>query len=195
MRTAILRSTVFFLALMTAAPSQAGDGRWFSLFRLAERNAPNESSRPYTPTYAYTPRPIRSDEYRASYEVATAPPAVEASAYAAPAPAQPVYGGDSYGFLAILNRYRVSVGLHPVSLDPNLSVWASQNNAAQCRRGIGHHINPNCFQNCGWNYASATGVFQGWLHSSGHRDNMLSPSIRRVGIAYGPGPYWTMNAR
>jgi uncharacterized protein YkwD len=102
---------------------------------------------------------------------------------------------DPYGFASILNRLRSSAGLHPVSYDPELSTWASQNNAVQCRRGIGHHVNPSCFQNCGWNYPDASSVAQGWMDSPGHRQNMLSPSITRFGIAMGPGPYWTLNAR
>ena len=104
-------------------------------------------------------------------------------------------GSDPYGFTAILNRLRASAGLHPVAYDPELSSWASQNNAVQCRRGIGHHVNPCGVQNCGWNYADASSVAQGWMHSPGHRQNMLSPSITHFGIAFGPGPYWTLNAR
>jgi hypothetical protein len=104
-------------------------------------------------------------------------------------------GGDPYGFAAILNHLRAAAGLHPVAYDPDLSSWASQNNAAQCRRGIGHHVNPCGVQNCGWNYASADAVAQGWMNSPGHRQNMLSPLISRFGIAFGPGPYWTLNAR
>jgi uncharacterized protein YkwD len=104
-------------------------------------------------------------------------------------------GGDPYGFTAILNRLRAAAGLHPVACDPDLSSWASQNNAAQCRRGIGHHVNPCGVQNCGWNYANADAVARGWMNSPGHRQNMLSPSITRFGIAFGPGPYWTLNAR
>ncbi len=102
---------------------------------------------------------------------------------------------DPYGFAQVLNHYRAMAGLPPVAYDPNLSSWASQNNAAQCRRGIGHHVNPNCFQNCGWNQDSVMSVAREWMSSPGHRRNMLSPSIRSFGIAYGPGPYWTMNAR
>lgn len=102
---------------------------------------------------------------------------------------------DPYGFSQILNAYRASAGLPPVAYDANLSAWASQNNAAQSRKGIGHYINPGCFQNCGWNYSSARAVANGWLQSPGHRDNMLQPGITRFGIAYGPGPYWTLNAR
>jgi hypothetical protein len=102
---------------------------------------------------------------------------------------------DPYGFVEVLNRYRAQAGLGPVSYDSELTTWAQQNNHVQSARGIGHHVNPNCFQNCGWNYDSAEGVADGWMNSRGHRANMLHPSISRIGIAYGPGPYWTMNAQ
>ncbi|HKM52524.1 MAG TPA: CAP domain-containing protein [Isosphaeraceae bacterium] len=104
-------------------------------------------------------------------------------------------GADPYGFGTILNRHRADAGLQPVSYDPDLSSWAGQNNVAQCHRGLGHHVHPCGVQNCGWNYADAQSVAQGWMNSSGHRQNMLSPSITRFGIAYGPGPYWTLIAR
>lgn len=104
-------------------------------------------------------------------------------------------GTDPYGFASILNRLRAAAGLHPVAYDPDLSSWASQNNSAQCRWGIGHHVNPCGVQNCGWNYADASAVAQGWMDSPGHRRNLLSPSISRFGIAFGPGPYWTLNAK
>jgi uncharacterized protein YkwD len=111
-----------------------------------------------------------------------------------PAP-QPEASGDPYGFAAILNNYRASAGLPPVAYDPNLSNWASQNNAAQSRKGLGHHVNPNCFQNCVWNCADVLSAATSWMNSAGHRQNMLSPTITRFGIAYGPGPYWTWNAQ
>ncbi len=110
-----------------------------------------------------------------------------------PAPAAPA--ADPYGFVQLMNQYRASAGLGPVAFDANLSAWASQNNAAQSRKGIGHHVNPNCYQNSAWNCTSAWDVAQSWMNSPGHRRNMLSPHITHVGIAYGPGPYWTMNAR
>ena len=104
-------------------------------------------------------------------------------------------GADPYGFTSILNRIRAAAGLSPVAYDPNLSSWAHRNNVLQCLRGIGHHINPSGVQNCGWNYADAASVAQGWMESPGHRQNMLDPGITQVGIAFGPGPYWTLNAR
>lgn len=113
---------------------------------------------------------------------------IDADSKWAPAPADP------YGFAAVLNRIRASMGLGPAAYDPSLSSWAVQNNVAQSNRGLGHHVNPNCYQNCGWNYADAESVASGWMNSPGHRQNMLTPNMSRFGIAFGPGPYWTMNA-
>jgi hypothetical protein len=101
---------------------------------------------------------------------------------------------DPYGFTAVLNRVRARMGLAPAAYDPSLSSWAAQNNAAQSSRGLGHHINPGGYQNCGWNYGNAESVAAAWMNSPGHRANMLQPGMTRFGIAFGPGPYWTMNA-
>jgi uncharacterized protein YkwD len=194
----------FGLAFATTSPGLAWDGIRLPFLRLADRSprtityrVPAHTYGGYASTYSYAAPSATQRTAYYDYDN-DAPPAVEASAYdaqPAAAPAASYAYGDPYGFLNILNNYRASMGLQPVAFDPNLTAWASQNNAVQSRRGIGHHVNPNCFQNCGWNHSSAWGVFQGWLDSPGHRRNMLSPSITRVGIAYGPGPYWTLNAR
>jgi uncharacterized protein YkwD len=136
----------------------------------------------------------RIRQHRSS-AAACAPAAVVTAPTAQPAANCDCSASDPYGFSSILNRLRAAAGLHPVAYDPELSSWASQNNSAQCRRGIGHHVNPCGVQNCGWNYADASSVAQGWMNSPGHRQNLLSPSISRFGIAFGPGPYWTLNAR
>jgi hypothetical protein len=102
---------------------------------------------------------------------------------------------DPYGFAEVLNSIRAAHGLTPVAYDPNLSAWAAQNNQQQCSLGIGHHVVPNCYQNAGWNFDNASSVAAGWMNSPGHRANMLLPGMRSFGIAYGPGPYWTLNAR
>jgi uncharacterized protein YkwD len=129
-----------------------------------------------------------------SYPSAATPAPLPATAGAA-ANCDCTGGTDPYGFAAILNHLRVRAGLHPLAYDPDLSSWAGQNNAAQCRRGLGHHVNPCGVQNCGWNYSDANSVAQGWMNSPGHRQNLLSPSVSRFGLAFGPGPYWTFNAR
>ncbi|MFO0956029.1 MAG: CAP domain-containing protein [Isosphaeraceae bacterium] len=110
-------------------------------------------------------------------------------------PQRPVSSIDPYGFGSILNNYRASAGLPPVAYDVELSAWASQNNAAQNSYGLGHHVNPGCLQNSGWNYSDASSLAVGWINSPAHRDTLLSRTITRFGIAYGPGPYWTLNAR
>lgn len=165
------------------------------LFRLAERgqNKPKHQILPQRPVLQPGAPPVY--EYQAVY---MPPPATEAERVGATGSESAIAAvpeSDPYGFAAILNQVRARAGLRPLIYDANLSAWASQNNAAQCRHGIGHHVNPHCLQNSAWNYTNAWEVVQGWLDSPGHRANMLSPSITHVGIAYGPGPYWTMNAR
>ena len=102
---------------------------------------------------------------------------------------------DPYGFAAHLNSYRASAGLPPLRYDPELTNWAALNNSHQNSRGLGHHVNPNCRQNSCWNTTSAAHTMNTWAHSPGHRENMLAPNVRSFGIAYGPGPYWTLNLR
>lgn len=121
-------------------------------------------------------------------------PQPESEPEPAPAPA-PAQAADPYGFAAYLNAYRAAAGLAPLAYDNDLSAWAAQNNVQQAGRGLGHHVNPNCFQNCAWNTPDAASTAGEWLNSPGHRANMLNPSVTCYGIAYGPGPYWTLNAR
>ena len=102
---------------------------------------------------------------------------------------------DPYGFAEVVNRYRMAAGLAPLAYDHELSVWAAHNNVKQCSHGLGHHVSPNCNQNCAWNTPDAESVAQAWMESPGHRANMLDTTSSRFGIAFGPGPYWTMNTR
>jgi hypothetical protein len=106
------------------------------------------------------------------------------------APEEIIPTTDPYGFAAILNQYRAARGLAPLVYDHELSAWA-----AQAAHGIGHHVTINGFQNCAWNTTDAASTAEEWMNSRGHRKNMLEASATHFGIAYGPGPYWTMNAR
>jgi hypothetical protein len=102
---------------------------------------------------------------------------------------------DAYGFAAVLNAHRASAGLPPLAYDPELSQWAAANNQAQAARGLGHHVSPNCYQNCAYNSTSADDAAANWMNSRDHRANMLAPTATTFGVAYGPGPYWTLNLR
>jgi uncharacterized protein YkwD len=112
-----------------------------------------------------------------------------------PRVAPTVPAADPYGFAAHLNSYRASAGLPPLQYNPELSNWAALNNSHQNSRGLGHHVNPNCLQNSCWNTTSAAHTMRTWADSRSHRDNMLASHVRSFGIAYGPGPYWTLNLR
>jgi uncharacterized protein YkwD len=195
-RMAVATSLLPLTILATQAQAQTSSSR-----SLAPPRAVSDASltRAFTPssTAPRTREPVQLADrsLRATnVSIRDVVPAERPTPTPTPTP-EPEASGDPYGFAAILNNYRASAGLPPVAYDPNLSNWASQNNAAQSRRGLGHHVNPNCFQNCAWNYTDIASAATSWINSAGHRQNMLSPSISRFGIAYGPGPYWTWNAQ
>ncbi|WP_165070971.1 CAP domain-containing protein [Paludisphaera rhizosphaerae] len=191
---------LLFAAVSSTASAQDSDGpiaRLVSRFREPAHTHQHVHTAPAAPAYDYT---YSQAQPAATEAVEQELPAEAAPAVAAEPEAAPVYdayamGSDPYGFTPILNQIRASVGLHPLVYDPNLSSWAQQNNAEQCRRGLGHHVNPAGIQNCAYNYGDANSAAQGWMNSPGHRQNMLSPSATHFGIAFGPGPYWTLNAR
>lgn len=199
-----------FAAVSSTASAQSSDGpiaRLVSRFREPSHTHQHVHTVPAAPAYDYTYGQAQSVAMEAVEQelpaeatpaVATEPeaePTVAAESEAAPTYTAYAMGGDPYGFTPILNQIRASVGLHALVYDPNLSSWAQQNNAEQCRRGLGHHVNPAGIQNCAYNYGDANSAAQGWMNSPGHRQNMLSPSATHFGIAFGPGPYWTLNAR
>jgi len=185
---------LLFSAVSSSASAQDAGGpiaRLVSRLREPSHTHQHVHAVPAAPVYDYTYSQTQAVDPGSPAEAAPAvAPAAESTydaAYAA--------SGDPYGFTAILNRIRASAGLHPLVYDPTLSSWAQQNNAAQCQHGLGHHINPAGIQNCAYNYSDANAAAEGWMNSPGHRRNMLSPSATHFGIAFGPGPYWTLNAR
>lgn len=191
--SAILPATLS-LVLFAAIPATAQDSSAGPLSRFMSRFRPSQAAHVHNHAAAVTAQP-QAVQY---VDETGAVVPVQAQAQYEPAASAATGwegGGDPYGFINVLNRIRASAGLRPVSYDSNLSFWARRNNAAQCVMGLGHHVNPAGVQNCAWNYANADEAAAGWMNSPGHRENMLSPSITHVGIAFGPGPYWTLNAR
>lgn len=128
-------------------------------------------------------------QYQYQYQQQPAQAAAPAAPAAAPAAAA---GGDAYGFTAWLNGVRAQYGLPAVGYDANLEAWASQNNAQQQYRGIGHFVmGPARRQNSAMGGFAQIGSM--WLSSPAHRAALLDPTIRFIGIA-GAGAYWTFNA-
>ena len=129
---------------------------------------------------------------RPTYDAAVQPAA--AAVAAAPVAAAPAAApaGDPYGFTNWLNSTRAQHGLAPVAFDANLTAWAAQNSVQQNARGLGHFVmGPARRQNSAMGSSATIGGQ--WMASGPHRDALLDPSIRAIGLA-AVGAYWTFNA-
>ena len=95
--------------------------------------------------------------------------------------------------LEIVNQYRTSNKLRPLSEDKKLTDLAKKHSAEMHSRGVLNHDNfeerfkkserDYCIENVGWNFRSARDQFIAWQASEGHNKNMLAQRIRYVGIA------------
>lgn len=101
------------------------------------------------------------------------------------------------GLVQAVNATRAAHGLQPLSLDPTLTRAARLHTTEMIRGGYFAHGNflgrmlafhvhgPFLGENLAWGsgaYASAGAVISEWLHSPGHRANLLRPSFTRIGI-------------
>lgn len=112
--------------------------------------------------------------------------------------------------LALVNEARAQEGLAPLTLAKNLT------QAAQVRAGelpvLFSHTRPDgrsCFtalaeagvayrtagENIAAGYATPEAVVDGWLHSEGHRANILNEDFTQMGVGHvqaadGYGDYW-----
>ncbi len=47
-------------------------------------------------------------------------------------------------------------------------------------------------ENIAWGYSTPQAVVNGWMNSTGHRENILNASFRQIGVGYvSQGNYWT----
>ncbi len=92
-----------------------------------------------------------------------------------------------------INTYRYQHGLGTLQFNGRLNQLARQHSMDMYRqrrmshqgfddrfRYSGSHL---CVENVGWHYSTPAKQFEGWQHSSGHRSNMLEPSVVSAGIA------------
>lgn len=104
--------------------------------------------------------------------------------------------GPSYyikELLALINHYRTSNRLKPLSLDNTLMSLARSHSAEMHRSGALNHDHFNerfkrsgrnsCVENVGWNYRTPKDLFVSWQKSEGHDKNMLAGDVRRAGIS------------
>ena len=103
-----------------------------------------------------------------------------------------------------LNGFRASHGLGQLRTDGTLAALASEHAADMARRdsldhnGFMTHRGPRGAraENVAYGCKETTCVIQQWVKSSGHRTNMLIPTLTRYGLASATSPsgkkYWTL---
>ena len=188
---AVLALPLFFLAV--GNPAEAGRYRYAAPATCATGNCPQAAR----PQYAVPTAAPMAYYYRTAPTVYAAPQCARTApaGYTADGRAlyQPVYRvttaptsvvgqvANAVNPLAWVNAIRARHGLHALAYDPNLSAWARQNNAAQSRRGLGHHVMSGCPQiSAGTQDPSYAANM--WLASPAHRAYLLSRTATVAGI-------------
>lgn len=95
-------------------------------------------------------------------------------------------GQDPGDFVAMLNQARAARGLAPVAYDPGLAAGASDNNAWQCARGMGHWAMSGAGQCAAQAFDAATALGM-WAASPSHAGILFDPAARSCGFACGGG--------
>lgn len=129
-------------------------------------------------------------------------------------PAEPA----EHEVLRLTNQQRTALGLPPLSWNEQLTTAARKHSEDMATRGFFDHTNPSGIDaaqrvsNAGYSYnwtgeniasgyPSPTKVMEGWMNSPGHRQNILSPNYRELGVGYhmrrddpkNMTHYWTQN--
>ncbi|MGO9380145.1 MAG: CAP domain-containing protein [Dissulfurispiraceae bacterium] len=117
---------------------------------------------------------------------------------------QPAYADDTYAYLDdtsqyiykllnLINHYRESKRLKPLSFDNKLTILAQNHSADMQRKGVLSHDrfderfkdsgHNSCVENVAKNYGAPRELFAAWQNSIGHDKNMLATDIKRAGIS------------
>jgi uncharacterized protein YkwD len=103
-----------------------------------------------------------------------------------------------------MNRERAGAGLRPLHLDPTLSAAAGDRMHDMFAKHYFDHISPDGIDPFTWaerrgydyraigenlatGYPTAASVVSGWMHSEGHRENVLGAAYDEIGIAIADG--------
>jgi uncharacterized protein YkwD len=142
-------------------------------------------------------------------EPAPAPAAAEAPAPAAAAAptAEPADLSVEGQVLALVNVQRAAAGCGAVTADPALAALARAHSADMRDRDFFDHVNPDRLdpfergsragvvvraENIAEGQPDPAAVMDAWMHSAGHRANILNCDLTRlgVGVAEGTGGRW-----
>jgi uncharacterized protein YkwD len=162
----------------------------------ASRSAPRDTA-PAAPR-THSPAPSQS--------AAVHPPTPDRTQSASPAAAAEAQ------VLRLVNDARTQAGCHPLDADPALAGLAGDYSVQMAREGFFSHTDPDGLSP--WDRARAAGitdlggeniargqqdaqaVMDAWMHSPGHRANILNCDFTElgVGVHFGPGgPWWTQD--
>lgn len=178
------------------------------------------------PSHTATPNSGRTASPRASRSARrdTAPPAPRTHSPApshtaaghgpTPAPTQSASeAADAEArVLRLVNDARSQAGCHPLDADPALAGLAGDYSAQMAREGFFAHTTPDGLspwdrardagitdlggENIARGQQDAQAVMDAWMHSPGHRANILNCDFTElgVGVHFGPGgPWWTQD--
>ena len=128
---------------------------------------------------------------------------VIALAIAAPLPAFHENGSMAEAVVEAMNRERVSHGLPPLRINDTLCAAAFDRLDDMFAKHYFSHVSPDGLQPWAWadkrgydyrqmgenlavGYATADAIVDGWMHSPGHRKNVLNSAFEEVGVAVAP---------
>jgi len=103
-----------------------------------------------------------------------------------------------------MNRQRSAHGLRPLRLDSRLSLAARDRANDMFEKHYFNHVSPDGIDPFSWalrrgyrysligenlalGYRGSGPIVDGWMHSPGHRENILTGEFDEVGIAIGDG--------
>jgi len=103
-----------------------------------------------------------------------------------------------------MNRERAAYGLRPLHLNRRLTLAAGDRISDMFAKHYFNHVSPDGIDPFAWadkrgydyrligenlavGYPTATGVVDGWMHSPGHRANILKRGFDEIGVAVAGG--------
>ena len=106
-----------------------------------------------------------------------------------------------------INRHRRAIGCPSLAWDPRLTAVGERHSEDMARRKFFSHVTPEgldpfqrlsqagvryraAAENLAMGIPSGVEVFQGWMHSPGHRRNLDDPAYTEIGIGR-YGDYWS----
>ena len=108
----------------------------------------------------------------------------------------------------LVNEERAKYGLEPLQIDENLMQSSRTKSNDMATKNYSDHIDPNGYimykdlnvgENIAFGFSNGNGAINWWLNSKTHRENILNPDYKYIGVGYGKSltsdyvDYWTQH--